>query len=76
MSFNPELIKKARLYFSKRFKDKISPDEASEYLNSLADLYLVFSNLDNEVIKKGGTFPVPFGDGESSDLISPHNCKE
>lgn len=41
--FSEELIKKAKDYFSKRFQREISDEEANQYLNSLADLFLIFA---------------------------------
>lgn len=73
--FNEELIKKATIYFSKRWDREVLKEEADEYLNSLADLYLAFSELNSEICK-GIDFPAPVGGGESADLISPHNCKD
>lgn len=72
--FSENLINQTRAYFNNRFGYEISVSEAEEYLDSLADLYLVFSDL-NGVIKKGSpAFPAPEGGGKAADLISPHNC--
>ena len=43
--FNHELIQRAQRYFGEKSGRDISPEEANEYLNSLASLYESFMEL-------------------------------
>jgi len=37
------------MYFRERYDTNISPEQAEEYLNSLADLYLAFYSINNQL---------------------------
>ena len=43
--FSPKLIKDFKIYWLKRFKEKISTGQAEQYLDSLAELFLIFSEI-------------------------------
>ncbi len=42
-NYSPELVKRIKIYFSKKYNLVITNKEADEYLDSLADLYLLFT---------------------------------
>jgi hypothetical protein len=74
--FSQPLIGEITSYFREVFGDELTVDEAADYLDSLADLYLcmgkgseLLPNHDpaSEAAGRGG---VP----AAQDLISPHSC--
>jgi hypothetical protein len=74
--FSQELIEKTQEYFFSRWGHKVSAEQASDYLRSLADLYLSFVKFSRSS-DDGVYLPAltALGDKhDSPDLISPHNC--
>ncbi|MBU2539808.1 hypothetical protein KJ786_01440 [Patescibacteria group bacterium] len=43
--FSQKLIEDFKAYWLKRFKEKVSTEQAEKYLVSLAELFLSFSNI-------------------------------
>jgi hypothetical protein len=74
--FSQELIEKTQEYFFSRRGHKVSAEQASDYLHSLADLYLSFVKFPRSS-DDGVYLPAQTALGDkhdSPDLISPHNC--
>lgn len=66
--FTKNLIEKTITCFKEEDGLDLSPEQASEYLNSLASLFLAFS-------EHSKPRPAPKAGGAlSSDLITPHSC--
>jgi hypothetical protein len=57
--FTKNLIEKTIQCFKEEHGFELSPEKANEYLNSLASLYLAFSNGINEPPAVGGKRPTP-----------------
>jgi len=52
--FSPELIRNTIFYFDKRFKQKISPEEAEQNLSALSELYLSLLKFPPPLTPEGG----------------------
>jgi hypothetical protein len=67
--FSKNLIEKTIQCFKEEDGFDLSPEQANEYLNSLAGLFLAFA--DKQLVQPlWGERAVPH------DLISPHNCND
>ena len=71
--FSTKLIEETILCFKEENNQDVSSEQANEYLNSFADLFLAFT-------KKHPVSPLwanrRLSVDDSPDLISPHNCKD
>jgi len=47
MSFNQELIVRITGYFRDRYGEYLTPEQAEEYLNSFADLFLAMAGIED-----------------------------
>lgn len=46
--FSEQLITEITLYFHNHYNLNLNPEQAEEYLDSLADLFLAFANLQKD----------------------------
>jgi hypothetical protein len=66
-NFSKNLIDETIRCFKEEDGLELSPEQANEYLHSMAGLYLAFAkSADPDAQAPGGASP---------DLISPHSCK-
>ncbi|OGF63109.1 hypothetical protein A2662_02375 [Candidatus Giovannonibacteria bacterium RIFCSPHIGHO2_01_FULL_45_33] len=47
-TFSYELIEAFRAYWLQRYGEQIASEQAEQYLNSLAELYLAFAGIDEQ----------------------------
>jgi hypothetical protein len=72
-NFSPQLITRLQKYFGKRFGVNITPAQAEDYLDSLADLFLLFTCPPDDASIAGyaGLSPTPLGVGQDGQRLWP-----
>jgi len=73
--FSEELTNRITEYFKRRFDIAITPDQAEDYLNSMADLYMAFAEIVQER-SEGKGFSKPEGLETPSPLSTYTTCHE